>query len=259
MRVIAVLDTMNGAVVRGVAGRRDEYRPIQSPLVRDADPLRVASALEDAFGLREFYLADLDAIQGAEPAWDVYEKLLTAGYELWVDAGLSGQQDAARMAEFQVQGRSGTGAATRLSRIIAGLETVPDVCTLGAMLSAVGDARLVFSLDLRQGVPLAGAGWASHDPLEIAERAHDVGVRRFLVLDLARVGVYRGTGTGEICRAIAAFGVDELIAGGGVQNAEDLERLSAAGCTAALVASALHDGRLTRRDVDIRRNKAANR
>jgi hypothetical protein len=40
----------------------------------------------------------------------------------------------------------------------------------------------------------------------------------------------------------------QIVAGGGVRSAADLRSLSAAGCDAALVASALHDGRLTIHD-----------
>jgi uncharacterized protein related to proFAR isomerase len=42
----------------------------------------------------------------------------------------------------------------------------------------------------------------------------------------------------------------ELIAGGGVRGRTDLEDLAAAGCSGALAASALHDGRLTKTDLD---------
>ncbi len=71
MRVIPVLDIMGGVVVRGVAGRRSEYRPIESSLCSSCDPPVVARAIVERFGLAEFYIADLDAISGAEPAWNV--------------------------------------------------------------------------------------------------------------------------------------------------------------------------------------------
>ena len=71
-----------------------------------------------------------------------------------------------------------------------------------------------------------------------------------IVLDLARVGVGSGTGTEELCRQLAATYRDvEVIAGGGVRDAADLRRLKEWGVRAALVASALHDGRLSREDL----------
>jgi phosphoribosylformimino-5-aminoimidazole carboxamide ribotide isomerase len=67
-----------------------------------------------------------------------------------------------------------------------------------------------------------------------------------IVLDLADVGVSRGTGTLDLVRRLrSAHPQLELTAGGGVRGIDDLRQLADAGCDAALVASALHDGRIT--------------
>src|SRR5947209_12391949 len=112
MRVLPVLDIKNGEVVHGVAGRRDEYRPIRSCLTPSARPADVARAFQEHFGWSEIYLADLDAIAGAPPALDLYRTLGTVGCRLWVDAGL----------------RSGTDVepllGTDITGIVAGLETL---------------------------------------------------------------------------------------------------------------------------------------
>ncbi|MBI3462737.1 MAG: hypothetical protein HY000_06705 [Planctomycetes bacterium] len=88
MRIIPVIDLLAGQVVRGIAGRREEYRPIVSPLAADSSPASVARAFIARFGFRKCYLADLDAIGGVEPAWDVYAELMTLGLDLWVDAAV---------------------------------------------------------------------------------------------------------------------------------------------------------------------------
>ena len=79
MRIIPVLDIMGGVVVRGVAGRRSEYRPIQSQLCSIAEPATVAQAIVDRFRTIEFYIADLDAIAGSEPAWEIYRHVAATG------------------------------------------------------------------------------------------------------------------------------------------------------------------------------------
>src|SRR5262249_52677780 len=84
MRIIPVLDVMKGQVVPGVGGRRHEYRPIVSRLTSATDPVGVAQALAAHFGWRDFYLADLDAILGAAPAFELYRALRGAGFSLWV-------------------------------------------------------------------------------------------------------------------------------------------------------------------------------
>jgi phosphoribosylformimino-5-aminoimidazole carboxamide ribotide isomerase len=230
---------MRGQVVRGVGGRRDEYRPISSVLATDARPTSIGAALAAA-GFRETYVADLDAIAGAEPAWSIYADLVRCGLELWVDAGLSTAEDARKIERFRCDGRP-------LSAIVAGLESLADTAALFDVCAVVGPERLIFSLDLRSGVPLTrSTAWEKLSPRQIATIALRAGVRRMIVLDLAQVGMGAGVGTESLCRDLRCLDADlQIIAGGGVRSLADLRSLGAAGCDAALVASALHDGRLT--------------
>ena len=66
-RVIPVLDVKNGQAVHAVGGIRSHYRPLQSLLHPSCEPLELARAYRDLLGLRELYLADLDAISGNDP------------------------------------------------------------------------------------------------------------------------------------------------------------------------------------------------
>jgi len=244
MRIIPVIDLLAGQVVRGIAGRREEYRPIVSSLIADASPLSVAQAFITRFGLRECYLADLDAIGGAEPAWQVYADLMALGLNLWVDAGIGDVGRAAALARYECRSRP-------LAGIVVGLESVPGPESLGELFISIGDERLIFSLDLKDARPMAKTpGWSAMPPVEIASTAVELGARRLIVLDLARVGTDGGVGTEMLCRSIRQNHPQiELIAGGGVRHAQDLRSLAAAGCDAALMASALHDGRITKTQV----------
>lgn len=242
MRILPVIDLMGGQVVRGVAGQRRAYRAIESRLVAGSQPADIARALATTFSAGEIYLADLDAIAGAEPAWPVYQKLVDCGLSLWIDAGIDGAARARSLSQFD--------AAPAIAGIIAGLESLPDAQTLAALVDCVGAERLVFSLDLKRGRPLTSApGWLDLAPLEIVRLALAAGVRRMIVLDLAGVGMGEGVPTLALCRKIKELEPSiELTTGGGVRGPADLEALAAAGCDAALVASALHDGRITPTD-----------
>jgi phosphoribosylformimino-5-aminoimidazole carboxamide ribotide isomerase len=242
LQVIPVIDLMHAQVVRGVGGRRDEYRPIQSLLAANAEPKTVAPALAAA-GFRETYVADLDAIRGAAPAWPIYEELMRSGLELWVDGGLSTLDQAREMLRFHFHGQP-------LAAIVAGLESLDGPGALAEMCAVVGRQRLIFSLDLKLGVPLAGSSaWQGLNAEQIATIALRAGVRRMIVLDLARVGMGQGVGTQRLCRDLRCLDGDwQIIAGGGVRGLPDLQSLERSGCDAALVASALHDGRLTPSD-----------
>jgi len=69
------------------------------------------------------------------------------------------------------------------------------------------------------------------------------------VIDLARVGTGAGLDFGLIARVRDAVPGLTLLAGGGVRGLEDCARLADTGCDGALVATALHDGRLGAADV----------
>jgi phosphoribosylformimino-5-aminoimidazole carboxamide ribotide isomerase len=237
MRIIPVIDLMGGQVVRGVAGQRDLYRPIQSANCASSTPVDVATALAARFDFRELYLADLDAIAGRAPAWNTYQQLASAGLSLWVDAGVDTLLRARQLADWRPP----------LAGVIAGLESLAHLDLLAELVASVGAERLVFSLDLKHGRPLVRAPQlAELSARQIADRAIQCGVRRLIVLDLAQVGVGAGLSTLELCAALKReHPALEITTGGGVRHAQDLSRIADAGCDAALVASALHDGRLS--------------
>lgn len=244
MRLIPVMDVMARQVVRGVAGRRAEYRPIVSTLTRSTDPADVAQAFRDRFGFRELYVADLDAIAGGEPAWSMYSTLLDRGFHLWVDAGI---RDLTRSYALRAIG---------VSNVIVALETLQRPKHLEQFKWQLGSEQLVFSLDLKGGLPLGNlADWGDTDPFSIASGAITLGARRLILLDLA----YVGTGSGppqhvlrlsqQLREAYGHLANLELVLGGGIRGIEDVRRLEQFGVSAVLVASALHDGRLRPEDL----------
>jgi phosphoribosylformimino-5-aminoimidazole carboxamide ribotide isomerase len=243
MTLLPVLDLMKGQIVRGIAGRREEYRPIVSNLVDSANPLAIAQALHSEYGFGEFYLADLDAIRGSLPDLPTYQTLQDAGFRLWIDGGLRTHKD--RTLKLLI--------VANVARIVVGLECLASPHDLRLIIARLGSERVVFSLDLMAGKPLGNLeAWENGDPFAIAERAvRAMGVRNLIVLDLGRVGVGAGIGTEELCaRLRRALPEVRLIAGGGVRNAEDVRRLSAFGIDQVLVASALHDNRITPEEVN---------
>src|SRR5579863_3928457 len=112
MRIVPVLDLLEGCVVRGVAGERQRYRPIESPLVDVPTPLNLARAFRDRFGLSTLYVADLDAVLHDRPNLECYRALIEEDFELMIDAGLRDLSGAERV------------LATGAQFVIAGLETL---------------------------------------------------------------------------------------------------------------------------------------
>jgi phosphoribosylformimino-5-aminoimidazole carboxamide ribotide isomerase len=234
MRIIPVLDIKNGIVVRGIGGRREEYRPIVSKLTTSCRPVDVARAFRDQLGLMEMYIADLDAIAGASPAWNTYEEIQALGCRLWVDAGVRQAADALQLNQHEIRD------------VVIGLETVAGPSVIEAICHQLDPNEIIFSLDLKDGRALSRTeSWKTTDPFAIAAEAIGNGVRRLLILDLTRVGMGQGTGTEGICQRLAdAYPDVELSAGGGIRDAGELRRLATCGVTSVLIASALHDGQL---------------
>lgn len=230
--LLPVIDLQRGQVVRGIAGQRESYRPIQSQLVASSSPADVALAFQRSFGFLDVYVADLDAIAGEPPDIASYHAIADAGMRLWIDAGTGGRVELDRL--FRSCGFVG--------RAIVGLESVRDVAELRALAKVNSSSHeLVFSLDLRNGVPMTNVpGWPHVDA--IVEDVVQAGFNAMIVLDLSSVGVKGGPATLERCETLHREYPDlQLISGGGVRRLEDAQRLVTAGCQRVLIASALHD------------------
>jgi phosphoribosylformimino-5-aminoimidazole carboxamide ribotide isomerase len=245
MRVIPVIDLLGGQVVRGVGGRRDEYRPIVSSLVESSEPAAVALGLKKRFELPRIYVADLDAIGGGERDVCSWQAIAAAGWALTIDAGLRTAAEVASLGDLLR--RDFVDA-----EFVIGLESCRCLADLAELnRCGVNMRSAVFSLDLKAGVPLTqDADWRGASPVEVMSEVHRCGIRRTIVLDLADVGSGQGTSTLPLVRQLRDRFPDlEIIAGGGVRGPGDLRQLQASGADAALVASALHDGRLTPADL----------
>lgn len=237
MILLPVVDVLNGVVVRGVAGDRSQYRPIQSKLIASVDPVPVARALLDVTAGQDLYLADLDAILHRRPNLALYRELAAEGIRCWIDAGLRTAADLRDLTTIP-------GV-----RWIAGLESLESLRALGEIHQILGSGGLTFSLDLRGGIPLGGEAWPA-DPLEILADVVGLGVQSVLVLDLQDVGTGTGGTTWQLCQSLQShFPACEWIVGGGVRHIDDLIAWRDRHVAGVLIASALHDRRLKRNDL----------
>jgi phosphoribosylformimino-5-aminoimidazole carboxamide ribotide isomerase len=248
MQIIPVLDIAGGIAVHAQAGDRTRYAPLESDLApgQVGDPVAVLRAFHAMLGLHECYVADLDAIQGGAVQRTVIRELsdFQTGFvgALLVDAGTHLPEGALEVFSC--------GA----SEVVVGLETLHAFSDLEAIVQLVGPSRVVFSLDLRLGSPvlhpaMQDARGAGPEAVSLAEQAASAGVKTILVLDLGRVGTGCGVDLGLLESLRLRLSTHRLLAGGGVLTRLDLERMRDAGCDGALVASALHNGRLTAADL----------
>lgn len=233
--MLPVLDVLGGVVVRGVGGRRSEYRPWISPICPTASVAEAAQAFAGA-GFSEVYLADLDALSGRPPNLDAWRTVAEAGLGLWLDAGAAEPDEIKRLAKMLEE-------LSPRRRLILPLERLAGPLGLTELRAAAGDSG-VFSLDLRGGRPNCLAGpWRATSPEQIAEEAIAAGFATLIVLDVAAVGGGGGIPTLELCTWIKRRhpGVT-IVSGGGVRGVEDLRAARDAEIDRVLAASCLHDG-----------------
>jgi phosphoribosylformimino-5-aminoimidazole carboxamide ribotide isomerase len=239
MRLIPVMDLRDGLAVHAVKGDREHYRPVTSVLTDTAEPLEVARAFHEKLGLSELYIADLNAIQGRGHHQALISRLAQqSGLRLIVDAGAANVASALQVLE--------AGA----SQVIIGAETLTTWETALAICAAVNPRHLIFSLDMRSGQVLSRCPQlVTSKPVEVLGLLYRTNWQEVILLDLSRVGTGVGVDRMLIAEARQMFPQLALLAGGGVRDATELDDLRTAGVAGVLVATALHQGIITRQHI----------
>ncbi len=233
MKVVPVIDILNGVTVHAVRGKRSEYHSLTSVLCDSANPLEVASALK-TIGFSELYIADLDAITGKGDNFDHIKQIAEkTGLELMVDAGVTDMQRAEVLVESQA------------SKVIVGTETLRTLKFLTDALQRFGSDRVAVSLDLKQrNVLSVSPQISSTNAVTLALRLQSLGLKELIVLDLARVGSSEGVDQDLLRQLLQRLQI-KVDVGGGVHDIKELLVLRGLGINAALVATALHSGKIS--------------
>lgn len=231
MKVIPVIDILNGQTVHAIRGKRAQYKPLQSILTQSTNPLDVAKTFK-ALGFSQLYVADLDAIIDCSSDFGILKQIVDeTGLDLMVDAGVTSLQRA------DVLIQSG------ISKLIIGTETMQSKEFVTEALKAFGNSRVILSLDLKAGKVLVGPNYTGPtEPLQLLRELVAMGLSQVIVLDLARVGSGEGVDL-EFLKQVKAIGLNVFV-GGGVRGIEDLVALKALGLSGALIATSLHTGKI---------------
>jgi len=223
MDVIPVIDLKAGQVVHARRGERDRYAPIATPLARSSDPVDVARGLLAIHAFPALYVADLDALMGTGDNRVALTRLKAAfpHLTLWVDSGIAELEAAAAWLD---------GGQDRL--VIAS-EAQRDTALARRLAH---HPRAILSLDFRDATFLG--------PPELLEDS-SCWPAAVIVMTLARVGSGAGPDMPRVAAIRDAASTRQVYAAGGVRDRADLVALQRAGIAGALVASCLHDGRLS--------------
>jgi len=106
LKVIPVIDVLNGIAVHAVRGKRKEYQPLQSILCKSVEPLEVARTFRK-LGFNELYVADLDAILNCSLNFQTLKNITDeTGLKLMVDAGVTAIERAQKLLDSGFQNLS---------------------------------------------------------------------------------------------------------------------------------------------------------
>lgn len=241
MQIIPVIDIMRGIAVHARRGERSAYRPIQSVLLQGADPVALLRAYRATFKSDAVYIADLDAIMHSGDNLDVIAKMAAAESQcdLLVDAGIRNVAQAGWLLD--------TGA----KKVIIATESLSSLAEASALVTVLGAERALVSLDLTAHVvtwqePSTGL----KDPAEAAARLLSRGCRDAILLEMDRIGTGVGADAELLGRVATAAPGMRFIVGGGIASVAELVRLQRAGASGVLLATTLHNGTITRADLE---------
>lgn len=237
MKIIPVIDVLNGKVVHAIRGKRQEYQPLKSILTNSIDPSTVAKTFK-SLGFNELYLADLDAILGKQPNYKMYKNIAEiAGLKLIVDAGINNMACAEKILNSQV------------TKLIIGTETLPNKKLIQEAITHFDPAHLIVSLDLMKDKVLTKPEFdGSKDTWNLLKEFNKIGILEFIVLDLSRVGSNEGINFAFLKKILSVLHCKVNI-GGGVRNITELIELKTLGIAGVLVATALHSGKISINDL----------
>lgn len=244
MDVIPAIDVRRGRVVRLHQGDYDRETAYA------ADPAAVAEGFARD-GARIIHVVDLDgAAEGALRALGAIEAIVRAVPRVAVQVGGGLRSDRAIADAFDA------GAA----RVVLGTAAVRDPVLVERALAAHSAERVAVGLDARDGA-LALAAWREQTDASAADTMAQLaalGVGRFIFTDIARDGALTAPNFEAVeamaqqARALPVAGDwrggARLIASGGVASAEHLHRLARTGVEAAIVGSAIYEGRVNLAD-----------
>jgi len=223
VRCVFVLDILNGAVVHAVRGERSRYEPIASfsQIVSTSEPLGIVQELHP----REIYIADLNLLTGRGDNLAIIKEISTM---------------ARTMADTAVS------KAGDLDRLPASISAVlgTETASLQLIKEAAIERRVVVSIDMMKKKVLArDPELAGHTPLQLLQRLSGLKLEGIILLELDKVGTSSGLDI-RFLEEAAAASKHPLILGGGVKGEEDLKAWEEMGFSGALVATAVHNGRI---------------
>ncbi len=244
MDAVAVIDIKDSIVVRAVAGKRNEYKEVESRILakNEKSPLEVAAAFYEKLGIRKIYIADLDAILANGNNLEEIKKIKEQypDLEIILDAAFAeNNSPIPYLKDF-------------LDYAVIATETIENLSFLKEISEF--NSRMIISIDLKAGKLIHNIKeWQDKNLDYIIKEITNFGIENFIILDLANVGTAAGISK-YITELKSKFPELNFITGGGIKDYRDIKELKRMNFSGVLIASAFHNGSLGKKEVALIEN-----
>jgi phosphoribosylformimino-5-aminoimidazole carboxamide ribotide isomerase len=224
MKIIPVIDLKDGVVVHAQQGLREQYQPINTHLCRSSDIYQVIEALLGVYDFDVIYIADLNAITHQGGHDRLITEVLTAFPHIlfWIDRGYQ------HLKKYPGNYLPVLGSECYSDENVSELKAFNN--------------HFILSLDYSMSGTLGAKSLFSDQ---------DLWPETIIIMTLNRVGSNQGPDLDKLNWFCRQYPHKHFIASGGIRNAADLQALNKVGVQQALIASALHSGAITRKEITI--------
>ncbi len=212
MKLVLAMDLKRNLVVHGKSGQREAYRPLDWGCSPTAEPAGFVKAIAPKY----IYIADLDRIEGTGSHDQIVRECARHVSGCFVDRGCRSPKDI--LSGYHVTNIIGTE-------------------TGGEDLSWYQDGFL--SIDMKDGKVIP----SGRSPEAFLRHANSWKFNGCIILDISAVGTRSGLNQNLLEKLRASYH-RTLFWGGGVASAQDLDMLCDAGFDGAIIATALHKGKI---------------
>jgi len=225
VKIVPVMDLMNGMAVSGKSGNRNTYSPLNSVFGSDSDPIAISNSLKMS-GINELYLADLDLIEKQGNNLDKV-KMINTMIPTMLDCGVSTFESFKFFLDFA-------------HKIIVASETLESIDELYKIFDNIGKQRIVVSVDIKDNELYSNNLDMSIN--EFKKVLLEIEAHEIILLDISSVGTEKGINM-ELINKFSEFR-ENLILGGGVtkENLADIDKI---GIKKVLIGSAIHNGKIS--------------
>ncbi len=234
IEIIPAIDIIDGKCVRLTKG---DY---SKKSIYNEKPLEVAKQFEDA-GLQRLHLVDLDGARtGGVKNWQVLERIASKT-SLMIDfsGGISSQKNV------QITFDSGAAFAS------IGSIAVKDESTFTGWLQIFGADKFIIGADVKDELVVI-KGWTEITNLlvfDLIKKYEAKGIKQFFCTDINKDGLLQGASVELYKKIIKGFTSIHLIASGGVNNMNEIEKLEEAGCKGVIIGKAIYENKITLGDL----------